>query len=239
MRSICERPALSTALTKRLREETDKIVNAADPEAEGTTRYESARRAKWFAPAIGSLACMAGTGQRCMGCSGSESAQLEHYRPKRTYPRLSLHWENMLWLCGICNQSKGVQFDEGRAPINPIVDHVWDHFFIDEFGNLCARWDVVANDLDARATETIRVYGLDRQALQESRFTRLLDLRERVTDSIARFESGEIDRDELELRALRWMEQPFQPDIADYFLAGPGRFEDREPFKGLVDLLDA
>ncbi len=36
------------------------------------------------------------------------------------------------------------------------------------------------------------------------------------------FNSGQIDVNELRQRRAIWLGQPFQPDVADYFLAGPG-----------------
>ena len=182
---------------------------------------------------------MSGLGQRCMYCSGRESAQVEHYRPKTTHPAIALEWANLLWSCGVCNQAKGNRFDASVAPINPIDDDVWSHFFIDEFGNLSPRWSIAENSLDQRAMATIALHALDRQALQECRQERLIDLRARVNDTMLLLAAGELTRDELERRALTWFEQPFQPDIADYFLAGPGALDSAEPFRRFLEMINA
>jgi len=173
-----------------------------------------------------------------MYCSGSEAAQVEHYRPKTTHPQQALAWANLLWICGTCNQAKVNRFEEENPPINPVDDDVWSHFFIDQFGNLSPRWNVALGALDPRAVRTIQLHNLDRQALQECRQERLIDLRNKIEDSLARFDAGQLTRDDLELRVLGWFEQPFQPDVADYFLAGPGAADDSEPFKRFLEVLN-
>lgn len=174
-----------------------------------------------------------------MYCSGSESAQVEHYRPKATFPELALQWENFLWICGICNQAKGNRFaNAALPPLNPIAENPWDHFFIDQFGNLTPKWDPAIDDFSPRAKWTIELMNLDRQALQESRQERLADLRGKVEDSLALLASGQLTLDELELRMLSWLEQPFQPDVADYFLAGPGADDPHERFSELIHTLN-
>ena len=171
-----------------------------------------------------------------MCCSGSEATQVEHYRPKAVYPDRTFQWENLLWVCSACNQSKGNRFDEGMPPINPIDDPVWEYLFIDEFGILCAKWNPAADDLDPRALRTIELLGLDREPLQESRLARLIDLRKKIADTISLMEGGALAPEDLQLRAIEWFEQPFQPDVADYFLDGPGSLE--EPFKGFLAAAD-
>ena len=237
MRQLSARKSLSPSTSARLAVETAAIVAAADPTAEARARYAAARRAVWFKQVIKTVGAMTGVGQRCMYCSGSESAQIEHYRPKTTNPSLALTWQNLLWICGICNLAKGNRFEEANPPVNPVNDDVWRHFFIDQFGNLCPRWSAELDDLDPRAVRTIELHDLDRQSLQECRQERLADLRNKVEDSLARFNSGELSHDDLEARALVWFEQPFQPDIADYFFGGPGVDDVNEPFKAFFDVL--
>ena len=228
MRQIPARPSLPVIAQTRLATQTGAVVSAQTPAVEAASRYSAARRAAWFRSVHVALARLSGYGQRCMCCSGSEATQVEHYRPKAVYPDRTFKWENLLWVCSACNQFKGNRFDEGVPPINPIDDVVWDYLFIDEFGNLCPKWNSSMNDLEPRAQVTITLLGLDREPLQDSRMARLGDLRKRIDDALSLFALGTIGPDDLQLRAMEWFEQPFQPDVADYFFDGPGRLE--EPF---------
>jgi len=239
VRSLPARSSLPTATLLRLANEADEVANSIDSVATAAARYASARKATWFRPVVRALVCLAGLGQRCMYCSGSESAQVEHFRPKVLRPELAFEWSNLLWVCGICNLAKGDRFEVGTPPIDPFVESPWDYFFIDQFGNLTPKWDSAADDFDARAKHTLELYGLDRQALQETREERLVDLRGKVIDSLTLFQNGAISREDLEMRVLNWLEQPFQPDVADFFIAGPGALEHTEPFQQLITTLES
>lgn len=149
-----------------------------------------------------------------------------------------MSWENFLWACGICNLAKGEKFPapaEGGPLINPTTETVWDFFFIDSFGNLSARWRKTTNALDARAQATIQSLRLDRQALQIARYARLKDLIEHVNDSLARYEGGQLTQVDLRTRYANWVVAPLHPDVADYFLKGPGRTQ--PPFSDLMKKL--
>lgn len=243
MRNIVARPALPVKTVTQLANKTVAITSDSDPAARAAAVWKSSRSTAWFAVVVNTLAAMSGLGQRCMYCSGSESAQVEHYEPKAVTPARTFDWTNHLWVCGICNSNKGDRLiDPSRTPpsvfpIDPVVDDPWKHFYIDQYGNLSARWDPNKNALDARAVWTIELLGLDRQALQESRQARLLDLREKVEDTLRLVCLGTLNTDDVEKRLLEWFEQPFQPDIADYFLAGPGATEQSEKFKDLFALI--
>lgn len=239
MRGLPNQGSLGAVTTAKLATETTLISGSADPKVEAEQRYKAARGAKWFDPVIRTLAIRSGLGQRCMCCSGSESSQVEHFKPKATFPFDALSWSNFLWICGICNQAKGLRFHspQGHVPINPFVDDPWEYFFIDQFGNLSPKWDPSINNLNQRAVWTIELYHLDRQALQESRQDRLIDLRNRVRDSLDLLVNGSITKDDLEIRALEWYEQSFQPDVADFFFAGPGSVTSSEPFANFLNIL--
>ena len=232
MRMLPPRPDLPQATLKHLALETKAIAQAVDSKAEAKRRYENARKAKWFKPVVEALGKMSGPGGRCMFCSGSESSHVEHFRPKAAFPLEAMKWKNFLWACSICNQSKSDRFppdtEPGEPIINPVDEDAWSFFFIDEFGNLAARWHPDLNDIDARAANTIEILALDRDALQETRQQRLYDLRERVRDSLELFRQRRLGRDDLRARCEEWRRQAFQPDVASYFLDGPGRQE--EPF---------
>jgi uncharacterized protein (TIGR02646 family) len=212
------------------------IAEATDPKFAAERIYASSRKAKWFIEITGHLKSMCGIGSRCMFCSGSEASNVEHFRPKSLFPTLAMTWNNLLWICGICNQAKGDAFrteaDNVAILIDPTLEDVWDFFFVDEYGNLTARWNPGLNRIDPRAKETMDAFGLDRELLQESRLSRLNDLKQKAIDSLARLLAGELTTGDVRERVREWKGQPFQPDIADFFLAGPGSSE--SPFSDLL-----
>jgi hypothetical protein len=171
-----------------------------------------------------------------MFCSGSEAAQIEHFRPKAVFPFETFSWENLLWVCSICNQSKGNRFppdtESGERIVDPTSENVWDFFFIDEYGNLTPRWRTDLDGLDPRAEMTRIILDLDRDALQQSRQSRLRDLTGKVQDVLTMLANGSLTTEDARQRFEVWVKQPFQPDVADYFLRGPGRNE--EPFSKLL-----
>jgi hypothetical protein len=174
-----------------------------------------------------------------MYCSGSESSELEHFRPKTSFPHDAMSWENFIWSCGICNNFKGTLFpdaDNGGPIINPLSEHAWEFFFIDEFGNLCPRWKIDLQCLDTRACKTIEVVRLDREALQVARLARLVELRRSINDSLALYNAGELTVADLCTRRDDWCTAPLHPDVADYFLAGPGAKE--SPFSDFLKILN-
>lgn len=238
MRRFPPRSGLPAATIKRLEQESKAIAAAANPKIEAERVYGIARKTKWFKPVVEKLGAISGVGQRCMFCSGSEASQVEHFRPKAVFPLDAMKWENFLWACGICNQSKSDRFppetEPGEPIINPLEEDVWSFFFIDEFGNLTARWRPDLDDVDPRASKTIEILALDRDALQESRQLRLDDLKKRVRDSLDLFRHGHVGQKELRTRCEEWRRQPFQPDVASYFLDGPGRSD--EPFVDFCEL---
>lgn len=229
MRRLPPRAVLPQTTRKKLEKESRAIADAEDPKDEAERRYGNARKAKWFRPVVENLGAMSGSGQRCMFCSGSEASQVEHFRPKAVFPLDAMRWENFLWACGICNLSKSDRFPPDTEPgdpiINPLEEDVWSLFFIDEFGNLTARWRPDLDNVDPRAAKTIEILTLDRDALQETRQHRLDDLKARVRDSLELSRQGNLKQKDLQDRYTEWCKQPFQPDVASYFLEGPGRAE--------------
>ena len=239
MRQLPKRPKLPPPLTARLVAETRKITRAATPKDEAEKAYAAARTAAWFRPIVQTLGKLSGVGERCMYCSGSESSDVEHYLPKSTFPGHAMTWQNYLWICTPCNRSKSNQFptqpDGAALLINPLDENIWQYFYIDEFGNLSPTWDTALDDYCAKGKETATVIGLDRQALQEARRSRMDDLKEKVADTVKLMKAGDITVAAAHKRIRTWRTQPFQPDVADYFLNGPGKTE--KPFASLFRLL--
>lgn len=233
MRTLPPRTQLDTTLVARLASETLAITSATDPKAEAEKRYGNARKSKWFAPLVKELGKLAGPGERCMFCSGSESSDVEHYRPKAVRPELAMTWENCLWSCTPCNRGKSNRFPPETEPggrlINPMDENVWEFFFIDDFGLLTPRFDVAANEPNARGVSTRDLLSLNREAVQDSRLMRLKSLRQQVEDSLTLMTQRKLTKQEARNRLKIWLEEPWQPDVANYFLSGPGRT--KSPFK--------
>lgn len=229
MRTLPPRPNLPPETVSLLQRKTDAINNAATPKEEAERIYTNSRQTQWFAPVVNSLKALSGAGERCMFCSGSESSQVEHFKPKAIFHSEAMAWENFLWVCGICNQAKGERFPPHTEPggqiIDPVSENVWDFFLMDEYGNLTPKWRISLDSLDPRATSTLKHLALDRAALQQTRQQRIEDLKGRIADSMSLFRTGELTSTQLADRCTEWRSQAFQPDVADYFLFGPGRVE--------------
>jgi hypothetical protein len=240
MRRLPDRPELPAPTTKRLQVKTDSIDEQPTQELKCATArnsFQSCRGTQWFANVLTALRGMAGRGELCMYCSANEPSQVEHYRPISTFPALAFVYTNYLWTCDICNRRyKGTRFPPDTEPgsrlLNPIDDNVWDFFFIDEtLGLLVPKVDPATNDLHERALSTRDIVGLNREQLQVRRNDRFNALRERAIQLVQELTAGEADADGARARVKIWIEEPFQADVADYFLRGPGR--SKEPFRAL------
>lgn len=233
MRNLPPRTHLDAPLVAKLAAETSAIARAADPKAEAEKRYDNARRTKWFAPLVKALGRLAGPGERCMFCSGSESSDVEHYRPKAVRPELAMTWENYLWSCTPCNRGKSNRFPPETEPggrlINPLDENVWEFFFIDDFGLLTPRFDIASKEPNARGVSTRDLLSLNREAVQDSRLMRLKSLRQQVQDALTLMTQGKLTKQEARNRLKTWEDEPWQPDVANYFLSGPGNT--KPPFK--------
>lgn len=207
---------------------------AQDPKTTAERLYKAARGHAHFAPVREALCDMSGLGWRCMYCSGSEGHQVEHWRPKARFWEDVFTWNNLLWVCGQCNLAKGEKFDEACPPLNPANEDIWRHCYIDEFGQLNPVWNPAVNGPDPRGEATIALLELNREALQATRHARLKTLRKRARQAVEDLHAGAITCDDLAVELLDWFTEPFQPDVADYFLDGPGAQDAEEPFGTLL-----
>lgn len=233
MRTLPKPKPLQKPLLDRLSSETDAIKKAVDPKKEADRRYSNARKTHWFAPVVKELGRLAGPGERCMFCSGSEASDVEHYRPKAIFPEVAMTWENYLWSCTPCNRGKLSRFPPDTGPggqfVNPLYENVWDFFFIDSFGILTPRFDRAANAPNERAVTTRDFLSLNRDAVQVCRQQRLRNLKEAVADTLHLIAAKKLTKKSARQRVETWKSESWQPDVADYFLGGPGRNE--SPFK--------
>lgn len=233
-------PAADSTTGQKLAQKTNAILHAADRIAKAASLWENSRSTNWFhIGVVAPLKHAAGAGEPCMYCDAGEASDVEHFKPKGSFPELAFQWDNYLWVCGVCNSTyKGDRFppvtEPGEPILHPYHDNVWEHLYIDEFGHLNEMLDSQGNKLP-RAVSTLEILRLDREALNVRRHDRLRQLRDAINDSLARFRSSEIDLDGLRERMAGWITDSLQPDVAQYFLRGPGRAE--QPFSELLSVV--
>jgi len=98
-------------------------------------------------------------------------AHIEHFKPKKKFPRKLVQWSNLLWACGVCNGKsyKGDKFPtaiENGPLINPSLENP------DDF--LTFTYDPVANAAvvgykNLRGKTTRDILGLNRPDLSKVR----------------------------------------------------------------------
>lgn len=111
-------------------------------------------------------------------CAFCESAithvsygEIEHFKPKSSYPELCFNWENFLLSCSICNNvsNKGNKFplqDEGGPLINPTQENPDDFFNFDYDGTL-NKFIVIPKH--PRSVTMLNIIKLNREDLLEHR----------------------------------------------------------------------
>lgn len=104
---------------------------------------------------------------KCMYCEAfirhTSWGEVEHIRPKSTYPLLEFIWENLGFVCQRCNNAKGDKFDEGAPYINPYEDEPSD--FLTAQGAI-----VVEKESNVRGQKTVSDIELNREELVEKRY---------------------------------------------------------------------
>lgn len=241
MRRLPPRTSLPSATQGRLAlksREISAISDLAQKKKRARALFDQARTRRWFHPVVDALRQQSGTTEFCMYCSSNEPSQIEHFRPISLAPESALDFTNYLWVCDICNRKcKGERFpphtEPGEQILNPIDDNVWDFFFLDEqHGRLIKRLDPIDDLPLRRAVSTCDVVQIDREPLQSKRMRRYTNLRRDVGRAVTEFNAGTITRLEICALISNWRTEPFQVDVADYFLNGPGRC--REPFQSAL-----
>lgn len=226
MRQLRRRNTLPIEVEKRLQKRTASLMTAPDPKIVCEQRFDNARKCDWFITIRSRLVEMAGETRTCMFCDHNEPTDVEHFKPKSVFPGDTFRWENMLWICTTCNRLKGNFFPpvncDGAELINPSLDSVWNYFLLDEFGNLIMRWDSDANDFNSRAKSTCKYIQLDREEVQTRRMKRMKGLKSLAKQAVSDLRSGICTVEDINVRVSEWMAEPFQADVADYCLRGPG-----------------
>lgn len=105
---------------------------------------------------------------KCMYCESKIThvyfGDVEHIKPKATYPALEFDWPNLGFVCAKCNNAKHNKYDAGTPYINPYEEDPGD--FIVAMGAILAHR--VGNE---RAELTISDIALNRPELLEKRQT--------------------------------------------------------------------
>lgn len=170
MRRLIRLP-ISSVETRYLAKKQQEILNGADV----VTTWKSARRTNPMKSVAVTLGRVTGVRQRCMYCEDSRATDIDHFRPKATYPALVFVWENFLWVCTGCNREKSSAFPITAAGlpllINPLDEDPWHYLFFDKDTDLIvARVDPNTGMPDPKATATLKdVPPLSHEAIIEGR----------------------------------------------------------------------
>jgi 5-methylcytosine-specific restriction endonuclease McrA len=126
---------------------------------------------------------------KCIYCEAkilhAQFGDVEHIKPKRRFRDISLSHDNLGLCCTACNNSKKDRWDAAVPFLNPYTDQ--PNQFLRAFGPMLGPLPHAL-----RATETIRVLGLNRVGLLErraehlGRFRALLDAYHSVIDPLAK-----------------------------------------------------
>lgn len=128
-------------------------------------------------PRIGTVAGAREHGLRCAYCEGRvlHAGHIEHFRRKALFPQLTFDWDNLFLACG-SDRHCGHFKDRKDAPaydaaqlIKPDVDQPDDYLYFHASGEVRVRGDLTDPAARERASETIRVFGLDDPVLEQSR----------------------------------------------------------------------
>ena len=129
--------------------------------------WKNASKSKNLKTVRNTLEQMSGGRCRCMYCEDSVGTDIEHYRPKRTYPRHMFVWENLLLGCSLCNQMKDEHFQmEDGVPLllDPTCDNPWEHLDFDPVtGNLVPRFNRSTGSESPMGIMTVKILQLDRR----------------------------------------------------------------------------
>lgn len=167
MRRI-QRVAVNTVAQTYLEQRQAKANKQLSNGSLNTEReWKSARQTEKMSKVFATLQSMMGVRQRCMYCLDSHGCDIEHFRPKSSYPKWMFKWNNLLLCCTECGRIKGSQFPlSGRCPmlIDPTKEEPWDYLDFDPItGNMTARFDLQANDFFAKGQRTVSTLQLDRR----------------------------------------------------------------------------
>lgn len=156
------RPTLDAASVATLAKMQTAVNAAPVPKEKAATLWGSRgskpRRAA-FEDVRGKLEHMAGPTLRCAYCEDSRGTDIDHFRPKSTYPGFAFVWANYFLACSYCNSNeKRAQFplDAARLPLllDPVADDPFLHLvFVEKTGFL--------SGITPQGAETEKVFRLN------------------------------------------------------------------------------
>lgn len=147
-----------------------------------------------------------------------------HYVSRKVAPRRAFEWKNLFPVCQICNVSKG-HFDHAGDLLKPDDEDPEPYFWIGPEGDITPHPGL--DELGKRrAVETIRLCGLQRGDLRESRFevaqavSRWLDRASRLANGldqeIEEWKHLSSPRMEYKLVVRHVLAQNHHPELADF-----------------------
>ncbi|BBS15931.1 retron system putative HNH endonuclease [Aeromonas caviae] len=193
--------------------ESKRVVRAALVQMQGIPNVTTAEAAEY--------------GVRCAYCEGPifHHGHIEHFRRKNRqhYPELTFEWHNLFLACG-ATEHCGHFKDRKDAPpynpdqlIKPDENDPEEYFFFHSSGEVRVRGEL-SDQMKQRAVETIRVFGLDNQALTAERaraVSRYRKMKEEEFIEIASWNEAErVEYLEGEIECTRW--DPYAATIRHY-----------------------
>jgi hypothetical protein len=160
-----ERAALPEALAEDLEKRTLGLVAERADGRAARRHWDNARACKGQLRQL--LDGMASGIGRCMYCGDSAGTDIDHFAPLFFAPQRAFAWPNHLLACSYCNShAKREQFpigDDGSPLlVDPSTENPSDHLFL-----VLSTGSYQA--LTPRGKETIKVFGLNRGALEQGR----------------------------------------------------------------------
>jgi len=131
---------------------------------------------------------------KCIYCESKVShvyyGDVEHLKPKGKFPELEFDWDNLGYVCAICNGLKSDKFDEETPLLNPYEDNTNEHvIMLGAFlKHKCG---------SERGQITISDIGLNRPPLIERRKEKLNKI-EKAIEACFRTRNKRLENDALE-----------------------------------------
>ena len=123
------------------------------------------------------------TRNKCAYCESSvphvDFGDCEHILPKSKRPELFVEWENLTYVCSVCNTKKSDYYDEDAPLLNPYVD---DSAHLLRFAGPLL---VESVHDDGRGRRTVLRLALSRPPLVEKRLDRIKTIHRLLTQWVS------------------------------------------------------